>query len=163
VALAAGLLAAGVALRPSEAATGGAPEQVPPAQAAARRPAGGAAPEKADHLGDPLPPGALMRLGTLRHQLAWRSRLLADGKALVPARGDRLCWVDVDEGTVRRSWPLPPRHTFLGASDDGRQVALTDQTTVSLWDAGMGQRLRALAEQPGDPAPAPPTARLRAV
>src|SRR5207302_427603 len=75
-------------------------------------------PPKADRLDGPLPAGALMRLGTVRHQVERSPRLLPDGKTVVTLRGDRLCWMDVDAGTDRRTWPLPPEHRLVGLSAD---------------------------------------------
>jgi RNA polymerase sigma factor (sigma-70 family) len=50
---------------------------------------------KVDHLGDPLPAGALLRLGTLRHQIGTHSQLLPDERTILTVRGDRLCWIDL--------------------------------------------------------------------
>ncbi len=146
-----GLLVGGLALDPSAASTDHPAAGQPPQQAAPQTKA------RADHLGDPLPPGALMRLGTLRHQVGWRFQFLADGKTSVSLRGERLCWADVATSNVRCAWTLPAGHAFLAVSDDGKQAVLSEKATLSLWDTVKGERLRTLAAQPGDkPAPVKP-------
>src|SRR5262245_44161901 len=70
-----GAALAGVAQRPSPATTGD--DRQPPAAAEARRPAG------TDALGDPLPDGAVMRLGTLqRRAVGAQLAVSADGKSV---------------------------------------------------------------------------------
>jgi RNA polymerase sigma factor (sigma-70 family) len=120
--------------------------QPPPRQAAAQPPADRAAAGKVDALGDPLPPGAVMRLGTLRHLVREHLQLLPDGQTLLTVRDSRLCWLDADSGVIRHAWPLPPGHTCLGLSADGKRAVLREKETASLWDTAKGVRLRVLAE-----------------
>jgi RNA polymerase sigma factor (sigma-70 family) len=146
---AAATLALGLGLGPLQTSGGGsAGRQGPPRQAAAQAPAGREAPEKVDALGDPLPPGALMRLGTLRHHLGGHTQLLPEGRTILTVRGDRLCWLDADSGTIKRAWPLPPGHACLGLSADGKRAVLREKETAYLWDIAEGVRLRVLAQLP---------------
>jgi RNA polymerase sigma factor (sigma-70 family) len=140
-----GLLAAGLAFTPVRA-----PGQVDPAPTKAP-PAAPREPEvrKLDRLGDALPPGARMRLGTLRHQVGPSFHFLPDGKMVLTVRGHALHWVDMENGTSKRVWRLPPNLDFLGASADGRRVVLGAGHRVELWDTTTGQRLRGLPVRVG--------------
>jgi RNA polymerase sigma factor (sigma-70 family) len=101
------------------------PAAEPPAQA---RRAG-------DALGDPLPPGAVRRLGTRRHRvqhwpLSWQS--LPDGKSYLvhQQRGDsaEIRRIDSLSGRVLETWPIPApsfAHHAVGFSPDGRHVLLS--------------------------------------
>ncbi len=105
----------------------------------------------ADHLGDSLPAGARLRLGTLRHQIGSHYQLLPDGRTLVTERGGRLCWIDLVRGTVERAWPLPTGQRLLGLSGDGGHVVLAEKDALSLWDSIKGKRLRPLADRVNEP------------
>jgi RNA polymerase sigma factor (sigma-70 family) len=73
-----------------------------------------------DALGDPLPPGALKRLGTRRHRVhAWHG--LPDGRSYLVYHGG-IRRIDADSGRVLETWPVPPRHHAAGFSPDGRYV-----------------------------------------
>jgi RNA polymerase sigma factor (sigma-70 family) len=114
---------------------------VPPAPpdrpaAAPETPAENLAPQK-DALGDALPAGAVMRLGTLRFQVPtwpYRPLSLPGGKTyLVYHRGDgwhgrpELRWMDAETGKVTDSWPVPEGRNLAGLSPDGRWALFTDQ------------------------------------
>jgi RNA polymerase sigma factor (sigma-70 family) len=156
---AAGLLTAGLTLHPFAAATGQAP--MPPSGKAAAGAPEPREPQKVDQLGDPLPPGARLRLGTLRHQVAAHFQLLPDGKTVVTVRGNRLCRMDVGSGAVRSSWPLPAGQSLCGIAPDGKQVVLADEAAVSLWDAEQGKRTRPLSLKPAGVWEVPLAARQR--
>ena len=78
-----------------------------------------------DGLGDPLPPGAILRLGTLRHRVqnfpfAWQSR--PEGMSYLTQHGSEIRRVDADSGRVLEAWPVPNNHPVVGFSPDGRYL-----------------------------------------
>jgi RNA polymerase sigma factor (sigma-70 family) len=128
-----GLVTAGAAL----AARHRPPADPPPARAeapAAPQPAR----EAVDALGDPLPPGALMRLGTRRHRVPnwpaiWRD--LPDGKSYLICQrldGDsEIRRLDALTGRVLETCPVPGGHGVAGFSPDGRHVLLNTEFIYS--------------------------------
>src|SRR5947209_17892105 len=95
------------------------------------------APTRTDSHGDPLPPGALRGLGTLRHRYPdWRCRLqsLPDGKTLLCGGPHDVRWINLADGWVRRSWSLPRGMSLCGFDPDGRRALLMKQRTLELWD-----------------------------
>jgi RNA polymerase sigma factor (sigma-70 family) len=149
VAVAAG---AGLVARPGQPPEPPAPSAKSP-DATARQPRAGT-----DLYGDPLPPGALLRLGSLR--LRTGAPVFAvlptpDGKGVYSGS-----WVpyvplwDVATGKEVRRFDLPQkpgaqRRSVLGAlalSPDGRTLATaTQQGTVYLWDTATARPPRTLA------------------
>jgi RNA polymerase sigma factor (sigma-70 family) len=93
---------------------------------------------RVDQLGDPLPPDALLRLGTLRHRFVRfdsRRQVLPDGKTYLVSSKNRLRWIDAATGRVTDTWALPKELTVCGVSRDGRLMLATDFKTLRLWDA----------------------------
>jgi RNA polymerase sigma factor (sigma-70 family) len=126
------------------------PEPTRPGPAAAGEPAKGA-PDRAardDTAGDPLPAGALARLGTLRFRAGgpvWGLGLLPDGKTLVVEEAGGVCWWDARTGKELRRWnaSLGPNGS-LALTRDGVRMACAsarDDTFVS-WDVAAGRQLR---------------------
>ncbi len=113
---------------------------------------------KADAQGDPLPDGAIARLGTLRWRHEGEARLLAfspDGKTVVAAdqRPGIIFW-DAATGRMlgRR---LPPGvegdPTALGPlvfSPDGKVLTWQNVRGIHLWDLSADKVLRCLAGPP---------------
>ncbi len=107
-----------------------------------------------DYYGDPLPPGALARMGSvqLRHQTAHLA-FCADGKTLVSASWDATVrfW-DVAKGRqlrqthLRLPKPLPnrPGSAIAGLSPDGKVVAAFAEESLDLYDTTTGESLRRL-------------------
>src|SRR5438552_801373 len=71
------------------------------AGAQAKKPAAQPKQNRVDHYGDPLPDGALARLGTTRYRHGGSDLLgfTLDGKALLYHGGGLLRWIDVVTGT----------------------------------------------------------------
>jgi hypothetical protein len=109
---------------------------------ASARETGGAAAEASkahvDRVGDPLPPGALRRLGTLRHRYLYRfwthHQLSSDGKMVLTSTSGAVRWLDRTSGRLMDSWPLPIGQSVCGFSADWRLALLSDDKTLRLWD-----------------------------
>jgi WD40 repeat protein len=107
-----------------------------------------------DRYGDPLPPGAIQRLGTLRHRHPQWAQCLAfipDGKTLVsggwdhtirfwdPASGKEVRRLEVDTRTVMGVAVSPDGKTLASAGGDG---------ILRVWDLATGKtRLRLRGHQ----------------
>jgi WD40 repeat protein len=118
----------------------------PPAPGAA--PPAGKAP-RADRYGDPLPPGAVARLGTARlcHPDAYWLAFSPDGKTLAPAdsRGTVRLW-RVATGAQLRQVSMPglggfsPESRPLSFSPDGKLLAAgAGSGSVRVWDVATGE------------------------
>jgi WD40 repeat protein len=103
---------------------------------------------RTDPFGDPLPEGALYRLGTvrLRHWMVTRLSFLAGGARLLSVgwAGDLRVW-DVATGRLVRRHDLPDGHSLsdVVASPDGRLLAAASKDRVLLLDAASGRQLAA--------------------
>ncbi|HEV8062649.1 MAG TPA: sigma-70 family RNA polymerase sigma factor, partial [Gemmataceae bacterium] len=97
-----------------------------------------------DFYGDPLPPGALARIGSaqLRHAGA-NLAFSADGRSLISASNDMLLYWDVTSGKLARRLPIPHTigndpssylsldgKTFVSAAKDGSAVCVYDASTM---------------------------------
>lgn len=104
-----------------------------------------------DHYGDPLPPGALARMGTVRfHQDAWNAALLfaPDGKSIVSTGQGENSIVFWDAATGRRLREIGGHDSpteVLAISSDGKWLASADRTAIHLWDAASGKEIHAIA------------------
>jgi WD40 repeat protein len=110
-------------------------------------------PGRTDACGDPLPEGAVARLGTLR----WRGSFLGfttDGRIVVWKWGD-VCLLDAASGKEVRRTPLPPEFVPFALSRDGKLLAAIDwpnpsapkgkgivRQTILLWDLATGKEVR---------------------
>jgi len=101
-----------------------------------------------DHLGDPLPPGAVARIGTLRLQHLYPFAGVAfspDGQTLAaPGYGSTVYLWDTASGReVRRLEGHRDSVESVAYSSDGRLLATVGaEGTVLLWDAATGKELR---------------------
>ncbi|MCI0463448.1 MAG: sigma-70 family RNA polymerase sigma factor [Gemmataceae bacterium] len=164
--LALGVLAAGVGLlatsaQPPEPAEAGQQKATPPSDKA--RPRAEAGQQAAmDLLGDPLPRGAVLRLGTLRLRHGSPVLFLAfspDGKTLASGgwiKTARL-W-DVETGKEPRAFDLPQKPgaeranvvNCLTFAPDGKALATGSiDGPIYLWETATGQRLRTLEGHKG--------------
>jgi WD40 repeat protein len=106
--------------------------------------------EHVDRLGDPLPAGALLRLGTLRHRetsgVLGLHQLLSDGKTVLRSAPNdvraELHWMDATTGRITESWPVPKGLTVCGFAPDGRLALFADDATLRLWDLTTRKELR---------------------
>jgi WD40 repeat protein len=100
-----------------------------------------------DRHGDPLPPGAIARLGTLRlqHEQGHRIAYSADGKVLASASDEIRLW---DAATGRELGHFPGARGFA-LSADGKRLASSatqgpDRLLVRIWDTVTGKEMHRL-------------------
>jgi RNA polymerase sigma factor (sigma-70 family) len=107
---------------------------------------------KTDAHGDPLPDGAIHRLGTLRFRQGggYVNRLLLtpDGKTLVSksyyGEGSVAVW-DFPSGKLLHRLPGHyDENRAVAVSPDGKMVATGQDAVISFWDAATGKELRQL-------------------
>jgi WD40 repeat protein len=148
--LATGMILAGAGLLAYQGAAANPDQVAQPAEPLAGRGAG-----REDRFGDPLPLGAVARLGTVR----WRSIGLSCWLAFSP--DDRVlasvCWDSAilwDTATGRQLHRLPlgevGRVNGRAFTPDGKTLLLLDGSgSIGFWDVATGKRVRTLAP-PGD-------------
>jgi WD40 repeat protein len=142
-----GLGAAGLAYQ------AGAAPQDPGAASDARPAASKDQRARADFFGDPLPAGALMRLGTvrLRHShppMQLTTALSGDGKVLASGGDDDIRLWDMATGKLLREIRDGNRtrsYCALWLAPDGRWLAGAGRESVCVWDTATGQRLHEFA------------------
>src|SRR5262249_31245734 len=104
-----------------------------------------------DLYGDPLPAGALVRLGSVRLRHAGLSDYvcLPDGKTVLTAGSDRvLRFWDLASGRQVRSVRLQGTATSMLAvvalSPDGKTLAAHDRGRLVFWEVASGTEIRSL-------------------
>jgi RNA polymerase sigma factor (sigma-70 family) len=121
----------------------------PPPEHAAAAPMP-AASVRTDRYGDPLPPGAVARLGTVR----WRSIGLSyflefspDDRVLASVCWDRVILWDAATGRQlrRMSLPVSPANGRAFTPDGKTLLVLDGSGTITFWDVATGKRVRTLA------------------
>jgi WD40 repeat protein len=97
---------------------------------------------------EPLPPGAVARLGTNRHRSTASALVFVDGgRTLLTATGGRtLGRLDADTGRLRTEAHLPgPVSDRSWFSPDGRILAVPEAGGIGLWDTATARRRGRLA------------------
>jgi WD40 repeat protein len=114
----------------------------------------GPAPALTDRHGDPLPPGAVARLGTVRLRQSGGVRSLSfspDGKMLATAGGDEsvFLWDPLTGKELRALRPPTPeaRYSLVAFSPDGKYLVAADRgrqsgPAIDLWDVATWKRVR---------------------
>lgn len=101
-----------------------------------------------DRFGDPLPEGALARLGTTRgkHPGAKHLTFNADGSRFVTWGDDsRVCIWNTATGERLHIWSLPFAHQpFLCVSNDGQMVGISTGTHFEIWNIEQRKVMRKL-------------------
>jgi WD40 repeat protein len=114
---------------------------------------------RTDLQGDPLPPGVLARMGSVRfsHGRPVQSTAFApDGKTVATISGqwpdDKKCTLhlwDVATGKeLRRVEDLPSRTDGVHFSPNGKFLAASAERNIAFWDPATGKKLRQLAGNP---------------
>jgi RNA polymerase sigma factor (sigma-70 family) len=113
-------------------------------------------PPRVDHFGDPLPHGAVARIGTTHFRHAGPIKLVAfaaDGKRLLSCGDDGIRVWDVATGREQRRLVAEPGTPFgcVALSSDGKLAAttrfdesVTARGAVTLWDLTTGKKVKEL-------------------
>jgi hypothetical protein len=114
-------------------------------------------PARLDRHGDPLPPGAIARLGTLRFRHDGEAGAMVfslDGKVLASASGGAVILWDATTGKVlhrlsaqyagRNSLDFTSDGKTLAVLEAGRSKITVNKSSVSLWDSATGQKTRTI-------------------
>jgi WD40 repeat protein len=105
-------------------------------------------PARLDCFGDPLPPGALVRMGTirLRHAQYYGTTAAAavapDGRTLVTSDYSRVRFWDLSTGKLRLQFREEGHLGVPEFSPDGTWLAITCGGGIGLWDPATGKRGR---------------------
>jgi len=114
--------------------------------------------QKLDNFGDPLPPGAVLRLGTTRLQSSGAGRKggfawTPDGKTLVTMKHGTVNFWDMSDGHCRETLLVPVDASCssgLALSRDGRRLVCTDRLgAIASWDLEKSVLNSRKGEEPG--------------
>jgi WD40 repeat protein len=116
----------------------------------------GEKPARVDRFGDPLPPGAIARLGTVRFRTdGWRPVIAVapDGRAVASAGQRTISLWDVATGKeIRRlAGHLGGVECFAYSADGTRLVSGGNDNAVRLWDPATGREVRRVGLHEGRP------------
>ncbi|HEY7312346.1 MAG TPA: hypothetical protein VH643_23485 [Gemmataceae bacterium] len=111
---------------------------------------------RTDRYGDPLPEGAIARLGTVRYRWSMHSTpvFAPDGKTLISCGWDNTIRIwEATTGKLLRSWPAhEQRINSLAVAPDGKTLATaSEDRTVRWWETATGReigRFRTNKEKP---------------
>jgi WD40 repeat protein len=122
-------------------------------------PAAGDPPARVDCYGDPLPPGAIARFGTVRWRVGQRCTLLAfapDGKTVISADAVQgvVVWETATGQRLREFGRFPGNFLAAAVSRDGRLAALAgeipksgDTNLYCVWDVSTGKVVSRFTEK----------------
>ncbi len=101
---------------------------------------------RTDRFGDPLPAGAILRLGTTRlRATASAVAFASDGKTILTTTGAyTLARWDAATGRLREEIELPGRRETWSQSwlsPDGKRLAISEPRGLGIWDTASGKRL----------------------
>jgi RNA polymerase sigma factor (sigma-70 family) len=104
-------------------------------------------PGRVDTFGDPLPPGAVARLGTVRfrHEQSpiWQFAISPDGSTVGAAAGRSVALWDAATGRPLRRFVLPDNVKCLAFAPDSKSVAVgAEDYVVHLFDLASGREVR---------------------
>ncbi len=109
--------------------------------------------ERVDVQGDPLPPGAVARLGTLRFR-TWATSIafLPGDRVLATVGQEAVSFWDVSTGKGTRYTVDMPWGEACALSADGKVLAVAavpNDSTIHLWDVATAKRLRQITGHEG--------------
>lgn len=96
-----------------------------------------------DLYGDPLPDGALARLGTVRQRFGYfegGKAILPDGKTFVTYDAGLVAWRDAFTWLEQDRWKLPAGLMAENLSPDGTRLLTIDAESMQLWNAASRTR-----------------------
>ncbi len=105
-----------------------------------------------DLYGDPLPQGAIMRLGTLqRRAVGAQLAVSSDGESIIGVRGQRYIHIwDAATGKLRQTRELAPSdgYSYLALSWEGKRLATNREAEgrekLTIWDVPTGKKIQTL-------------------
>jgi RNA polymerase sigma factor (sigma-70 family) len=121
--------------------------QPPEAKPAEEQPKQSGTVTKADVHGDPLPAGAVMRLGTLqRRAVEAKLAMSADGQSIIGVRGGKYIYVwDAADCKLRYKRELPGESFNCWLSADGRWLAREAHPAFTVWDVAAAKEVHSFA------------------
>jgi WD40 repeat protein len=105
---------------------------------------------RTDHFGDPLPPEAVRRIGSIHFRQGGTIRTLIpcpDGKTLVSGSYSEprtVCVWELATGRLLRSFPTGMDARTAAVSPDGTILATTEGEAIRLWELATGRELHRL-------------------
>lgn len=129
---------------------------IAPPEAAPKEPPATSIETRKDLHGDPLPPGAIARLGTGRFRNGmFKPHFFPDGKTIMTANRHVLQFWETATGRLLREFPTGSLYVWQTALlADGKQAAATgiflsptsSQAALRVWDVSTGKEVRTFAE-----------------